>query len=253
MKNKYLIAIAAIVMLMGLLFSNDKKSKVVQQKTADAETYKVPVKVVATAPSQSLSASAEAMSVAAPPISAETRQVNELVLKQFSLHLKLMNKCLGLTGDSVIRESTEPSFQNLLENLRPSLGDVVVQMDDWDQTEILDSDSTRKRIRVDYEYPDGRNPSRRLSMYQINSYGMPEIVNLTADEVNNPNEAYVASLIDGHKIVTEEKGARAYFPDGEELIFSERNGHLQSVSINKGDSSFNCFNLDEENSTCSCP
>ena len=210
-------------------------------------------KIVPALTAQSLPVSSDSNLRPSSAAVGETRQVSELVLKQFSLHLKSMAKCLGLAGAPAISEKTEPTIDNLGANLKAALGDIVVQMDDWTQIEILDQNSVRKRVRVDYDYPDGSNPSRRLSMYQINSYGMPEIMNLTADEANNPNEAYISSLTEGHKVITDEKGTRVYFQDGEELIYSLRNGQLQSVSINKADKSFNCFNLDEENSSCSCP
>ncbi len=252
MNSKYLIAIAATLFVMVFLFSQDKTENNSKNGTNVSEAAKVKKIIQPPAGSSSVVSSDVKSAVGSVP-TAETRQTSELVLKQFASHLKTMTKCLGLTGPQTINEKAEPSLENLTANLRASLGDVVVQMDDWSQTEILDQASVRKRVRVDYDYPDGATPSRRLSMYQINSYGMPEIMNLTEDEVNNPNEAYISSLTEGYKVLAEEKGARAYYSDGEELIFSVRNGQLQSVSINKGDRSFNCFNLDQENSSCTCP
>lgn len=253
MNSKYLIAILITILFMAFLFSKEKRQEHSQSFSEDTEIEIAPLKNDSKVlPTQSVAASSDTNS-ALVGITVENSQISELVLTQFSAHLKSMTKCLGLTGTQVIGEKTEPTIENLMSNLKLSLGDVVVQMDDWTQTEIIDQSSTRKKVRVDYDYPDGATLSRRLSVYQINSYGMPEIMNLTADETNNPNEAYISSLIDGQKIITEEKGARAYFPDGEELIFSLKNGHLQSLSINKGERSFNCFNLMVENSSCTCP
>ncbi len=251
MKTRYSLTILATAFVMVLLFSKDKKSRVKEAAVQQAEVAVDSKKPILPSAVTATIVSAE-QSLPVVEALAEKRQINEIVQKKFSAHLKSMAKCLKL-GEPSVSEKTEPTSEQLLANLRSSFGDMVVQMDDWSQTEFLDQGAVRKRVRVDYDYPEGTNPTRRLSMYQINSYGMPEIVNLTADEVNNPNEAYVASLYEGHKIVTEEKGARAYFPDGEELIFSVRNGLLQSVSLNKGDHSFNCFNMDEENSSCTCP
>lgn len=254
MSSKYLIAIVATILLMAFLFSKDKNEKQ-NQNESEEEIYSAPLNNIKSSPlaAQSSAVSSDEKSASSAVAATENRQMSELISTQFSLHLKSMAKCLGLTGVQVYGEKTEPTIENLTSNLRLSLGDVVVQMDDWVQTEIIEQSSTKKRVRVDYDYPDGATPSRRLSMYQINSYGMPEIMSLTADEMNNPNEAYISSLIEGHEIVTEEKGARAYFPDGEELIFSVKNGHLQSLSVNKGERSFNCFDLDKENSSCTCP
>jgi hypothetical protein len=182
----------------------------------------------------------------------EGRQQNEIVLRQFSLHMKDMAKCLGLAGVQNVNEKTEPLVGNLMAQLKPALGEVVFKTDDWSQTEFMDQ-GIKKKVRVDYDYPDGVTPIRRLSMYQINSYDRPEIISLSADASDNPNEAYIASLSEGHDILNVETGTRAYFGDGEELIFSQRNGQIQSLSINRGESSFNCFNLDQEGSSCSCP
>ena len=128
-----------------------------------------------------------------------------------------------------------------------------MQMEDYAQSEFIDRDSTRKRVRVDYDYVEGANYTRRLSIYQINAYGAPEIVDLTADQANNPNQAYIDSLTEGTQVIGEERGARVYFQQGEEVVFSMKNGILQNLSVNRGERSFNCFSLGEENSNCSCP
>lgn len=251
MKTRYSLAILATAFIMVLLFAKDKKSRVKEQAAQRAEVVSEAKPLVFPAPVAATAVSAD-QNLPVAEVSADKRQISEVVQRKFSVHLKSLAKCLKL-AEPAISEKTDPTTDLLLANLRSSLGDMVVQMDDWSQTEFLEQGTVKKRVRVDYDYPDGAVPTRRLSMYQINAYGMPEIVNLTADEVNNPNEAYVASLYEGQKIIAEEKGARVYFPDGEELIFSVKNGFLQSVSFNKGDHSFNCFNLDEENSSCTCP
>lgn len=251
MKTRYLLAILATAFVMVLLFAKDKKSRVKEaavQKAgelAEAKPAVISAAVVANPVSEDQMA-------AAAEVLADKRQISEVVQRKFSVHLRSLARCLKLP-EPAVSEKIDPTPDLLLSNLRSSFGDMVVQMDDWSQTEFLEQGSVKKRVRVDYDYPDGATSTRRLSMYQINAYGMPEIVNLTADEVNNPNEAYVTSLYEGQKVIAEEKGARVYFPNGEELIFSVRNGLLQSVSLNKGDHSFNCFNLDEENSSCTCP
>lgn len=250
MNTRYSLAILATAFVMVLLFAKDKKARVKEPVIEQAEEL-VEAKSPVLAPAVAATVVSADQNLPVAEVVTDKRQISEAIQKKFSVHLKSMAKCLKLAEPSV-SEKTDPTSELLMANLRSSFGDMVVQMDDWSQTEFLDG-SIKKRVRVDYDYPDGTNPTRRLSMYQINSYGMPEIVNLTADEVNNPNEAYVASLYEGQKVLAEEKGARAYFADGEELIFSVRNGLLQSVSLNKGDYSFNCFNLDEENSSCTCP
>lgn len=255
MNGKYITAIIATVLVMFFFFFKDKKETVNQaleneiDENISVEKKQFSNLAKPVAMSTDISKSAEA----APPALPNTYQVSEQVLQQFSVHLKAMSKCLALSAPQSIGEKTEPNTENLFANLKTNLGEIVMQMDDWSQTEFIDQGGVRKRVRVDYDYPDSATPVRRLSMYLINSYNMPEIMSLSADEMNNPNEAYIASLTEGRDLTTVEKGARAYFADGEELIFSTKNGLLHSVSINKGDHSFNCFNLGEEGSSCSCP
>lgn len=262
MDNKYLIAILATVLVTTLLFFCDKKENTEYRKKRDSELlFEKGDKKKNFAENASEDLQNPAAAGAAPAVIATVTggvpQIDEQVQRQFAAHLKAMQKCFaGLSPQSEassISEKVDPTFENLLANLTMSLGEAAIQMDDWSQSEFIDRDATKKRVRVDYDYPDGVTQNRRLSMYQINSYGMPEIINLTADETNNPNESYVASLTEGREIVVTEKSARAYFSEGEELIYSTHNGLLQSFSINKQDRSFNCFNLDEKNSNCNCP
>ncbi len=257
MKTRYLAAIAGTLLVMFFLFSKDKKARAtdvdddtdvseVSARAGISNSIKQPV-------SQMVSTDASAAAAVPAPLPPPVPQMNENVLRQFSAQLKLLNRCLGLSNSPVNSEKTEPTMENLMTHLRASLGESIVQLDDWAQTEFVDKDSTKKRVRVDFDYMDGSTPTRRLSMYQINSYGMPEILSLSNDAVENPNDSYIASLIEGNKIMTEERGARAYFSQGEEVVFSTRNGVLQGVTVNRADKSFNCSNLDQENSVCGCP
>lgn len=261
MKTKYLVPIAIIMISMVFLFSNDKNKKShqmnedeqeVEEKILQEKSLMLAQEVVIIGSEDSTTAYSSDVSQTANAAPVEGRQQNEKVLRQFSLHMKAMAKCLGMASNQNLNEKTEPLVGHLMAQLKPVLGEVVLKTDDWSQTEFIDQ-GVKKRVRVDYDYPDGGMPVRRLSMYQINSYNMPELVTLSAEASDNPNEAYIASLSEGHDILIVETGARAYFGDGEELIFSQRNGQLKSLSINRGESSFNCFNLDEESSSCSCP
>lgn len=258
MKIRYLLPIAAVLLVMVFLFTGDKSKKHKQAEQEEGEEITPQAQVQQLRPSGSSLANTEKSEIISGDVSQTTSATavakipNEKILRQFSIHLKSMAKCLNLSGVQNVNEKTEPSVENLINQLKASLGEIAIQTEDWSQVEFVDQ-GVKKRVRVDYDYPDGVTATRRLSMYQINSYNMPEIISLSADEANNPNEAYINSLSEGHDIINDEKGTRAYFADGEELITSQRNGQLQSVNISKGDRSFNCINLDEETSSCTCP
>ena len=260
MNSRYVLAIGATIIVMALLFFKDNKQQAISTQ-ADSQSFDEKTdtgKSINSVPVSEQSAavlpSGDASSSYADNRSyEEIDAVNQEIAHRLSIHIKAMGQCLGLKQLQNVEDKIEPKSDSLIEKLKSSVGDVVVSMDDWTQSEIIDEDGSKKRIRVDYDYPDGTNPSRRLSIYVMNSYGSPEIVNLTVDQADNPNEAYIQSLTENKKIISDEKGFRAYFSNGEELVLTTKNGKLQSLSMSRFDKTFNCFNLDVESSNCVCP
>lgn len=258
MKSKYLIAIGAAIFVTALFLFRDKKNK---PESAVSEPDEVvatepgprPVSPPAAAPPPRPVARSTDTSMAARAEIPDGSDLPEVIKKRVSAQINYMNKCLGLSGARGAGASTEPTMETLMDQLRPAMGESVNQVEDWTQTEIVDIDGVRTRVRVDYDYAGaGAEPMRRLSIYKINAYGMPEIVSLTPDQADNPNEAYVHSLVEGKKVTGEEKSARLYFNNGEEVIVSMRNGYINTLNVTRGVRSFNCQNLDEERSDCLC-
>lgn len=259
MNTRYVIAIGATIAVMALFFSRNRQtgeslegaSPARAERPARAEPRTVTPPPAA--PPRPAAGPAKMPPPAGPRPPELGEELSENVLRQFSGHMKFLGRCLGLGTGTPVGEKTEPTIESLMDQLRPALGESLSQMDDWSQTEIVDPDGTRRRVRVDYDYTEGQEPTRRLSIYKMNRYGMPEIVNLTPDQTDNPNEAYISSLVEGKKVIGDESSARVYFANGEELIFSMRNGNLSNISVTRGVRAFNCQNLDEESSSCSCP
>lgn len=256
-ENKYFLAILVTAIIMALFFYSDKKKSSEEKNDTAIELAiddKNKIIMPVATPKSSLVSSDQSPTVSTNldqlKISDVKSRVTESVMANYYSHMKNMAKCFGLQLTPA-SDKVEPNPENLMNHLRTSLGDAVVQMDDWSQTDIIEN-GKKKRIRVDFDYPDGATPSRRLSMYQINSYGMPEIINLTPDQTNDPNEAYISSLIEGHQVATAEKGIRAYYSEGEELIYTSKDGLLSSISISKGIRNFTCNNLTEDSSSCFC-
>lgn len=246
----------AILVVMAFLFFNNKKTEKKlslddhdeQAETTDAKPKEnLPAEVKVPALSQDSTLPEKVVNE-----SREDDLREQQLRSRFAGHLRNLGRCLGLSAGSS-QESAPLDPDTVISALRPSLGDTVLQMNDWAQTEFVDRDSTRKRVRVDFDYIDNSNYSRRLSMYQINEYGMPEIVELTPDQSNNPNQGYIDSISEGMPITSRESAARVYFNHGEEFVFSIRNGRLQNMSVTRGERTFNCYNLDQESSNCSCP
>lgn len=250
MKARQVFIILVIIgLLIFLLFK--KKSAHVAVESDDAEqTEKIEKKARLAGPAAVSVPGNTSVSVQNAVLAS---QPYEVLSANFSKYLADMTHCLGMTGGQPVSGKVDPLPDNLVGAIRSSLGEPVVQMYDWTQTEIIEKNGTIKRIRVDYDYPDGVTPNRRLSMFTINSYGAAEIMNLTDDQMNNPNESYIESLKEGQNVESEERTARLYFAQGEELVFAIKNGKLQSFSLAKANKNFSCSGLDQESSLCSCP
>lgn len=257
-ENKYVAIAGAIVVVIALVFFTHKKSKKHVESDPSTEEVTAPPPAPKTIPAQTASGD-KAKAVTPPPTpsaqptESKPPEVSLEAQRQFANKMQEMSRCLGLSAPFT-ENAMLPDPDSVIDVLRPSIGDKVMQMDDYFQTEIIDKANVRKRIRVDYDYVDNGRANRRLSMYKINEYGMPEIIELRDDQADNPNQAYVDSLIEGHKVTVRERGARVYFSNGEEMVFTVKNGRqLENLSVTRGDKTFNCQNLESENPNCNCP
>lgn len=255
MKSRHIVLVVLILVVMGAYYLKDRRQAVDPTETESSdEVQKSQPKAASNSVSEQpvglISADSTAVQT---PLYTETQAVSEAVQKRFAEQMSSLEKCLHLSNANAALPVLQPTADQLMTQLRGSLGEPVVQLEDWSQFDIVDKSGVKKRVRVDYDYPDGATPNRRLSTYTLNSYGSFEIDNLTNDQADNPNEAYIESLKEGHRLQQEEKASRIYFSQGEELIMSVKNGRLTSLSLTRGAFAFNCNNLSEENSACSCP
>jgi hypothetical protein len=254
MKTRHIVLVVLILVMMGVYYYKDR-SQTVDSVDADSSEETQVANPYRPSPSQAQNemASTDLTTAVLPIQNPENQPISEAVQKRFAVHMVNLEKCLRLSSASATLPVLQPTSDQLMAQLRGSLGEPVVQLEDWTQFDVIDKVGVKKRIRVDYDYPDGATPNRRLSSYTLNSYGSYEIDNLTNDQSDNPNEAYVESLKEGQRLTQEEKSSRFYFSQGEELIVSLKNGRLTSMSVTRGEYAYNCNNLSEETSVCTCP
>lgn len=254
MKSRHIVIVVLILALMGVYYFKDRR-QTVDSSEADVveETQVTKQPQLSPTESSASNASADSTSAIETPTNAEAQAISEAVQKRFAGHMANLEKCLHLSSASGGLPVLQPTPDQLMAQLRGSLGEPVVQLEDWTQFDVIDKAGIKKRVRVDYDYPDGATPNRRLSSYTLNSYGSYEIDNLTNDQSDNPNEAYIESLKEGQRLTQEEKSSRMYFSQGEELLMGMKNGRLTSMSVTRGEYAYNCNNLSEETSTCTCP
>lgn len=259
MKVRHILIIIATIAMMILYFFKDYQRTVrsvgldieENDEPQAAQEPRVSGSQSPTTPITPLPVSSTPEATAAvPPV--QGARVSESVARKFGTHMVNLEKCFGSVPSVSADSIQNPDPTNLLNLLRNNLGEPILQQDDWTQFDTQDSSGAKKRIRVDFEYPDGVTPRRRLSIYNLNAYGSYEIENLTNDQADNPNEAYVESLKEGLRVVHQEKGARMFFALGEEFVYTDRNGLLDSVTIYKGEKTYTCTYLSDDRSNCSC-
>ncbi|MBC7466237.1 MAG: hypothetical protein H7256_09610 [Bdellovibrio sp.] len=251
MRLKYFLAIVVTFLIMGVLFYKDRPENPLQ--TAEDATENISDKEANTSNpkiDQVIEKQASDTKIKDKSMQASDEQALE-IKKNFASHIKELGACLEVPSVTV-SDKTEPTFESLSSSLKTALGEVVVKMDDWTQTDFKAEDGTMKRIRTEVEYQDSGNPIKRAQFYKINAQGMPELQNLNPDQATDPSEDFLASLRgDGH-VALEEQGGRVYYEAGEELVMVERGGKLQSFSLTKGEKTFSCTDTDATSSNCQC-
>lgn len=181
----------------------------------------------------------------------EPGAAREVVSKNFAQHLKTVGACLGIKN-AIDYDLIEPTYDNLIVSLSPVLGAVVVQMDDWLQLDLQNPDGTRKRIRTEVNYDNPNEPVKYVQLYNINDQGFPELQSVDPEKSRNPSEDYINYLRGGANLVLDERGSRAYFQEGEEIVMVERSGIIESFSLTRNGKTVSCTALNVANSNCQC-
>lgn len=253
MRAKYFLAITITLVTMAFFFFKDRGGNPSQlaDTAAEVENTQQVANLAAGADKIIEKQAADSKSIkekTAQDASAEQAEEIEL---NFSANLKQMGVCLGFST-ATESERLIPSFENLITSLKPGLGEIVVRMDDWTQTDLKYADGTMKRIRTEIEYQDTGSPVKRAQLYKINDQGMPEMQPLSTELATDPSEEFLNSLKADGQETLEEKGGRVYYQEGEELVLVERSGKVQSFSLSKGEKTFSCTETDVTTSNCQC-
>ncbi len=248
MRKELLAVVACTIFVMAFMYWNDN-SKSVDKITPEASSAQTKLSLGSEFPQQNFvsaqTTSADATAVTPRP---DTDFEN---YKQFAANLKTVSQCLQIKNHTEY-DQVDPTFDNLIVSLKPALGDVTVFTDDWAQTDLRYTDGTLKRIRVEVGYDDPGHPSKYVQVYKLNEQNIPEMEDLDPQQATNPTDEYVESMKTGANILLHEKGGRAYFPGGEEMVVIERNGKLESFTMTKNNKTISCNSMTSAASNCQC-
>lgn len=252
-KDIFLGIVATLLGMAGFRYydlQQEKSAKILEEKKKNQEKERQ--KEIALPFEEGTPVARVAVPVDEPEKEMTESEKQTLIYKNFTEKLKEMGECLQIKM-AVDSEKIDPTFDNLIVSLRPELGDVIVQMVDWTQMDLKSSNGEQKRVRTETEYPsNGSAPVQRLQVYKINKDQMPELESLPVEKTENPTEDYINSFKVGFSSTLEERGGRAYFQEGEEIVMVERNGKLDSLAIQKKGKSISCTGLDTLKSMCRC-
>lgn len=256
MRKDLMLGIGATLIAMALFYFADnpgQKLNIGKNKIDSDGDYGVPANK-ALLNSEVAAAQAEMASktaVAAPSAALQAGAAREAISKNFVEHLKAVGTCLKI-NPAIDNATIEPTYDNLLISLRPAIGELVVQMDDWTQMDLQNPDGTRKRLRTEVNYENPNSPVKYVQLYNINDQGFPEMQTVDPEKARNPTDDYINYLRAGANLVLDERGSRVYFQEGEEIVLVERAGMIESFSMSKNGKTVSCSALDALNSNCQC-
>lgn len=168
----------------------------------------------------------------------------------FGQSLRQMSICLGIRSLSDVVKM-EPTFDNLVSTIKPELGDPILRSQDW-VTWNLKVGNEERRIRVETDYSDSEETSTHLLYFKLDAQAQPTLIPLPAEQTRNPSDTFIASLQKDGETYLEEKGERAYFENGQEMVLTERNGKIDDLEFANGTKTFRCAGILTSAAACKC-
>jgi hypothetical protein len=169
----------------------------------------------------------------------------------FGQSMKQMAACVGLNTSGVGGERLDPSFESLLTTVKSDLGDPILRSEDW-MTWNMRASGEERRIRIETDYSDSDQASRHLLYFKLGKDGQPTLIPLPNEQTKDPSESFIASLQKDGEVYEEEKGERAYFENGQEMVLTEKNGKIDDLEFSNGSKTFRCAGILTSSPSCKC-
>lgn len=257
MRNTSAVVFAMSLVAFGVYFFLHNSHKISSSKRTQYGFANLLDEDVATAPS-SLSRNQAAVSAehangaqGTAPVQVVPLQVAEATQEApsvdtatFSRHLK---SCLGLPVSSDSSDDAVLNQSGLFSSIA-SLGETVLQSEDWSEKDILTSEGKIKRIRLEVNLQEEENLGlQKLRYSEVLANGQVKDIPLNQDQSVEPDKNLLASLESEGKVMHESKKERAYFTGGEEVIYGTVDGKIKNVEIHRFDITMSC-----QGANCSC-
>jgi len=169
----------------------------------------------------------------------------------FGQSMKQLATCVGLNPAGTGGERLDPSLESLLALVKNDLGDPILRSEDW-VTWNLRVGSEERRIRIETDYSDSDQAARNLLYFKVDKDGQPSMIPLPREQTRDPSESFIASLQKDGEVYEEEKGERAYFENGQEMVLTEKNGKIDDLEFSNGSKTFRCAGILTTAPSCKC-
>jgi hypothetical protein len=183
-------------------------------------------------------------------VSKATATPDQAVEKNISAQLKSMGVCLNLKNS--ISDRAAPTFAEINSSLKSEFGDVVTQNEEWSNIHVQLPSGEQRRIRIEVDSNGEESSLRRLKYYGVDKEGLPVPIALPKEQTENPTDTFISGLESEGKVIMTEKAMHAYYPHGQEVLYTEKNGLVSELEISKNGKSFKCSQLASANAVCKC-
>jgi hypothetical protein len=168
----------------------------------------------------------------------------------FGQSIKQLAACIGLNNTGTM-DRLDPSIESLMASVKSDLGDPILNSEDW-VTWNLRVGGEERRIRLETDYAENDQASRHLLYFKLDAQGQPTLIPLPGEQTKNPSESFIASLQKDGEVYEEEKGERAYFENGQEVVLTEKNGKIDDLEFSNGAKTFRCAGILTSSPSCKC-
>ncbi len=159
-----------------------------------------------------------------------------------------LKSCLGVIPSPAAEQGQSALNQSNLFGSMSSLGEVVLQSEDWSEKDVLIEGGKTRRIRLEVNLEEEENLGmQKLKYSEVGPDGQLKDLPLNQDQSVSPDPNLIASLESEGKVIREAKKERAYFPGGEELVYASVNGQVRNIELHRFDRTLKC-----EGPQCRC-
>jgi hypothetical protein len=176
-----------------------------------------------------------------------TSQENTNRFDAFKKSFEEMGKCLNISVKPADKQA-DMNFEALNSAVASDLGEAVATNEDWNSTEIKTPSGESRKIIIMMAQSEGPEPTRYMRYTSIGGNGEEKELPLTAEQRTNPSDTLVASLESDGEVTARSVAKKVYYQNGDEMSYTEKNGHLISFELIHDGKTFRCSEI----GSCQC-